>query len=86
LATAQSLRRIARLAEKLETDLRAGGMAYPWKSLFRTNAILTRIVAHLAAHLAEEAEAAESPDGAPARRRPALRRRVRTPVDAQRSE
>ncbi len=56
MATAQSLRRIARLAAKLESDLKTGGMAYPWKALFRTNAILTRIVAHLADHMAQEAE------------------------------
>jgi hypothetical protein len=56
LATGQSLRRIAQLAHKLEKDMATGGMTYPWKSLFRTNAILTRIVAHLAEHLAREAE------------------------------
>jgi hypothetical protein len=56
LATPQSLRRIARLTEKLYEDLKKGGMAYPWKSLFRTNAHLVRVVALLAEHLAQEAE------------------------------
>ena len=59
MATGQSLRRIAQLAHKLERDMATGGMTYPWKSLFRTNAILTRIVAHLAEHLAREAEGRE---------------------------
>ena len=79
MATAQSLRRIARLAQKLEQDMKGGGMAYPWKSLFRTNAILTRVVAHLADHLASEAEGN-------VRRRDPLPRRLRTPIDATRSE
>jgi hypothetical protein len=56
VATASSLRRIARLAHKLESEMKAGGMSYPWKSLFKTNAILTRVVAHLAEHAASEAE------------------------------
>ncbi len=56
MASPQSLRRIARLAQQLEAEMKAGGMGYPWKSLFRTNAILTRIVAHFAEHLAQEAE------------------------------
>ena len=60
MATAQSLRRIAQLAHKLERDMATGGMTYPWKSLFRTNASLTRLVAHLAEHLAREAEGRET--------------------------
>ena len=60
MATPQSLRRIARLAQKLEQDLKHGGMAFPWKSLFRTNAILVRVVAHLAEHMAREAEGRET--------------------------
>lgn len=80
MATPQSLRRIARLAQKLESDLKAGGMAYPWKSLFRTNAILTRIVAHLAEHLANEAE------GNSARDRPAIPRRTRVTLPIEREE
>ena len=55
LATPTSLRRIARLAADLERDMKAGGMGYPWKALFRTNAVLVRLVAHLADHLAREA-------------------------------
>jgi hypothetical protein len=80
VATPSSLRRIARLAQKLEQDLKAGGMAYPWRSLFRTNAILTRIVAHLADHLASEAEG--TPSKAPTPRM----RRTRVTVEAERSE
>ena len=56
MATTQSLRRIAKLTEKLYEDLRKGGMAYPWKSLFRTNATLVRVVALLAEHLAQTAD------------------------------
>jgi len=51
-------------------------MGYPWKSLFRTNAILTRVVAHLAEHLAHEAE------GQAPRTRTSLPKRTRVPVDA----
>ena len=79
MATAASLRRIARLAQKLEQDLKTGGMAYPWRSLFRTNAILTRIVAHLADHLAREAEGEQSKSG----REPRMRR-TRVAVGAER--
>ncbi len=60
MATGKSLRRLAQLAHKLERDMATGGMTYPWKSLFRTNAHLTRIVAHLAEHLAREAEGRDS--------------------------
>jgi len=81
LASPQSLRRIARLAHKLEHDLKAGGMALPWKALFRTNAILTRVVAHLAEHLATEAEG-RAP-GATRRTREALPRRSRVTLDIE---
>jgi len=77
MASPQSLRRIARLAHKLERELKTGGMAYPWKSLFRTNTILTRIVAHLAEHLAQEAQA-RSPEP---RQSPIRQTRVRMPVE-----
>ena len=69
MATAPSLRRIARLAHKMERDLKAGGLAYPWKSLFRTNAMLIRLVAHLAEHLATSAEDQESKARRPRPRR-----------------
>jgi len=81
VASPQSLRRIARLAQKLESDIRTGGMAYPWKSLFKTNAMLTRIVAHLADHLATEAEGEST-----LRRKTPPLRRERTPIDVQRPE
>ena len=76
MASPQSLRRIARLAEQLEREMKQGGMGYPWKALFRTNAILTRIVAHLAEHLAQEAE------GRAPRPRTAAPPRTRLAVDA----
>lgn len=76
MASPQSLRRIARLAQQLEREMKAGGMGYPWKALFRTNAILTRIVAHLAEHLAQEAE------GRVPRTRPSMPARSRIAVDA----
>jgi hypothetical protein len=60
VASTSSLRRIARLAHKMERDLKTGGLAYPWRSLFRTNAMLIRLVAHLAEHMASSAEDAES--------------------------
>lgn len=70
MATPTSLRRIARLAADLERDMKAGGMGYPWKALFRTNAVLVRLVSHLADHLAREAAAkAGSPIREPRPRR-----------------
>jgi HPt (histidine-containing phosphotransfer) domain-containing protein len=69
VASASSLRRIAQLAHKMERDLKSGGLAYPWKSLFRTNAMLIRLVAHLAEHLASTAESEESRTRRPRPRR-----------------
>ena len=40
MASPQSLRRIARLAHKLEHDLKTGGMALPWKALYALVAIV----------------------------------------------
>ena len=81
MASPQSLRRIARLAHKLEHDLKTSGMALPWKALFRTNAILTRIVAHLAEHLASEAEG-KAPGAR--RSRESIPRRTRVTLDIER--
>lgn len=81
VASPQSLRRIARLAHTLEKDLKEGGMAYPWKALFRTNSMLTRIVAHLAEHLASQAEAQSAAGGAG---RAQLPRRTRVTLDVER--
>ena len=81
MASPESLRRIARLTHKLEHDLKAGGMALPWKALFRTNAILTRVVAHLAEHLASEAE--ERSPGAVRRARETPPRRTRVTLDIE---
>ena len=80
MATVTSLRRIARLAHKMERDLKSGGLAYPWKSLFRTNAMLIRLVAHLAEHLASTAEATESSQ---AKGRVPLPRRARFTADVE---
>ena len=81
MATPSSLRRIARLAADLEREMKAGGMGYPWKALFRTNAILVRIVAHLADHMARDAAGnAGSPIREP---RP---KRTRVALDADRAE
>ena len=81
MATPSSLRRIARLAADLERDMKAGGMGYPWKALFKTNAILVRLVSLLAHHMAEEAAAKI---GSPTREpRP---RRARVTVDFAKDE
>ena len=81
MATPSSLRRIARLAANLERDMKAGGLGYPWKSLFKTNAILVRLVSLLAHHMAEDAAVKL---GSPTREpRP---RRTRVSVDLERGE
>jgi hypothetical protein len=64
----------------MERDLKSGGLAYPWKSLFRTNAMLIRLVAHLAEHMARSAEDAED---AETRARAPRQRRQRFAVEAE---
>jgi len=54
-----SLRRLANLTTKVRNDLRRGGMGVSFKYLFRSTAILARIVEVLADHVATEAEEAE---------------------------
>ena len=51
-----SLRRLANLTSKVRKDLRRGGMAINFKYLFRSTAVLARIVEVLADHVATQAE------------------------------
>ena len=51
-----SLRRLADLTKQVRNDLRRGGMAINFKYLFRSTAILARVVEILADHVATEAE------------------------------
>ena len=52
----ESLRRLADLTKKVRDDLRTGGMAVNFRYLFRSTAILARVVEILADHVASEAE------------------------------
>ena len=52
-----SLRRLANLTKKVRNDLRHGGMGVNFKYLFRSTAILARVVEVLADHVATQAEA-----------------------------
>ncbi len=52
----ESLRRLANLTKKVRDDLRQGGMGVNFRYLFRTTAILARVVEILADHVATEAE------------------------------
>ncbi len=52
----QSLRRLANLTKKVRNELRRGGMGVNFKYLFRSTAILARIVEVLADHVATQAE------------------------------
>jgi hypothetical protein len=70
-----SLRRLANLTKKVHDDLRRGGMAMTFRYLFRSTAILARVVAILADHVATEAEQERAERGAAAaERRGAIRR------------
>jgi hypothetical protein len=63
----ESLRRLADLTKKVRDDLRKGGMGVNFRYLFRSTAILARVVEILADHVASEAEerkAAGGTDGA----------------------
>lgn len=69
----ESLRRLANLTKKVRDDLRKGGMGVNFRYLFRSTAILARVVEILADHVASEAEeqkaaeeAATAGDAAPA--------------------
>ena len=60
----QSLRRLANLTKKVRDDMRTGGMAVNFRYLFRSTAILARVVEILADHVATEAEEKELLDRA----------------------
>lgn len=59
MASRHSLRRLATLTKKIDADLHKGGMGMTFRYLFRTTAVLSRVVALLAEHVAEEAEEKE---------------------------
>lgn len=59
MARRHSLRRVANLTKKVHDDLRRGGMGMTFRYLFRSTAILARVVAILADHIASEAEQRE---------------------------
>ena len=56
----ESLRRLATLTKKVRDDLRSGGMGVNFRYLFRSTAILARVVEILADHVASEAEARQA--------------------------
>jgi hypothetical protein len=57
MASRHSLRRVATLTKKVHDDLRRGGMGMTFRYLFRSTAILARVVSILADHVAAQAEA-----------------------------
>ena len=63
MASRHSLRRVASLTKKVHDDLRRGGMGMTFRYLFRSTAILARVVAILADHVATQAEQAEGVRG-----------------------
>lgn len=83
-----SLRRLANLTKQVRNDLRRGGMAINFKYLFRSTAILARIVEVLADHVAtqaEEEEARRAAEGTPADEAPSTQpaqRRTRETIDS----
>jgi hypothetical protein len=80
-----SIHRVARLAQQVQRDLRKGGMGITFRYLFRSTAILARLVTILAEQVAElsddldragissRARPKKSPAGPPARRTAACR-------------
>lgn len=56
----ESLRRLADLTKKVRDDLRKGGMGVNFRYLFRSTAILARVVEILADHVASQAEAEQA--------------------------
>ena len=56
MASPESLRRLANLTKKVRDDLRNGGMGVNFRYLFRSTAILARVVEILADQVATEAE------------------------------
>ena len=63
-----SLRRLANLTKKVRDDLRRGGMGVTFRYLFRSQAILSRVVEILADHVATEAERRAAEEAADAER------------------
>ena len=63
----ESLRRLADLTKKVRDDLRQGGMGVNFRYLFRSTAILARVVEILADHVATQAEEQQRQDIAEAR-------------------
>ena len=63
MASRHSLRRVASLTKKVHDDLRRGGMGMTFRYLFRSTAILARVVAILADHVASQAEQNEGVRG-----------------------
>jgi hypothetical protein len=59
MPSSDSLRRLANLTKKVRDDLRKGGMGVNFRYLFRSTAILARVVEILADHVATEAEERE---------------------------
>jgi hypothetical protein len=57
MARHHSLRRVANLTKKVHNDLKRGGMGMTFRYLFRSTAILARVVYILADHVAAQAEA-----------------------------
>jgi hypothetical protein len=57
MASRHSLQRVAKLTKKVHDDLRRGGMGMTFRYLFRSTAILARVVSILADHVAAQAEA-----------------------------
>jgi hypothetical protein len=62
----ESLRRLANLTKKVRDDLRTGGMGVNFRYLFRSTAILARVVEILADHVASEAEERQAEERAAA--------------------
>lgn len=71
MPSAESLRRLANLTKNVRDDLRKGGMAVNFRYLFRSTAILARVVEILADHVATEAEERQRAEGAAPASRPA---------------
>jgi hypothetical protein len=65
MASVHSLRRLARLTKRVHDDLRRGGMGMTFKYLFRSTAILARVTAILAEHVASQAGAPADDDDTP---------------------
>jgi hypothetical protein len=72
-----SLRRLADLTKRVHHDLRRGGMGMTFRYLFRSTAILARVVAILADQVATAAEEQERRDRNATARAPQTRSPVR---------